>query len=44
MQDSDILLSDMDADGIQRLTLNDTRRRKVVSRRWWKFEVGVISG
>lgn len=31
MQDSDILLSDLDADGILRLTLNDTRRRNALS-------------
>lgn len=31
MQDSDILLSDLDADGILRLTLNDVRRRNALS-------------
>jgi enoyl-CoA hydratase/carnithine racemase len=31
MQDSDILLSDLDGDGILRLTLNDARRRNALS-------------
>ena len=31
MQDSDILLSNLDADGILRLTLNDARRRNALS-------------
>jgi hypothetical protein len=31
VQDSDILLADLDADGILRLTLNDIRRRNALS-------------